>query len=297
MPTLEHLKTRIGTVDVLRSVVRTMKTLAAVSIRQHEKAIQTVADYSKTIEMGLQILFQSGAAEFMELQPAKGGMLGALVLGSDQGLCGRFNEQVATFAREQLRILEPTDQQRYCLCVGERPRSYLEGFGERVDGVIPAPVSVTGILPVVNAILLNIEQWQARHGVTRLVLCGNRLAFGTSCYPELLRLLPFDRAQLGNIAARPWPGTSIPLYTMNRERLFSLLIRHSLFALLFRALAESIAAENASRLASMQAAEKNIEERLDELQLLFRELRQGIITEELLDIVAGFEAMTSGHSR
>jgi F-type H+-transporting ATPase subunit gamma len=73
--------------------------------------------------------------------------------------------------------------------------------------------------------------------------------------------------------------------------LFMSLIREYLFVSLYRAFAESLASENASRLASMQNAEKNIEERLQELNGQFHRQRQMTITEELLDIVAGFEAM------
>ncbi len=171
---------------------------------------------------------------------------------------------------------------------------YLAESGARVDEVISAPVSVTGIIPAVNSLLVTIEQWNTQLGIERVVICYNRLLAGTTCRPEILHLLPFDRDRLRDFASRPWPGTTIPLYTMDRNRLFSLLVRHSLFATLYQVLAESMAGENASRLASMQAAEKNIGERLDELNLRFRDLRQGAITEELLDIVAGFEAMTSG---
>lgn len=69
------------------------------------------------------------------------------------------------------------------------------------------------------------------------------------------------------------------------------LIREFLFVSLFRACAESLASENASRLQSMQRAEKNIEELLDELHHSFHRLRQSTIDEELFDVIAGFEAL------
>jgi F-type H+-transporting ATPase subunit gamma len=293
MPTLENLKTQIGTIDLLQSVVRTMKTLAAVSMRQQEKAIQTLSDYSRTIDMGLSILLNQGAGEIVEQLPVPNGRLGAVIIGSDQGLCGRFNEQVVSFALEKLPNQESEESRRHILCVGRRAQMYLAESGARVDGVISAPVSVTGIIPAVNSLLVTIEEWNVQLGIERVVICYNRLLAGTTCRPEILHLLPFDSDRLREFASRPWPGTTIPLYTMDRNRLFSLLVRHSLFATLYRVLAESMAGENASRLASMQAAEKNIGERLEELNLRFRDLRQGAITEELLDIVAGFEAMTS----
>ena len=80
---------------------------------------------------------------------------------------------------------------------------------------------------------------------------------------------------------------------MDGERLFTKLIRQYLFVSLYRAFAESLASENASRLASMQGAERNIEERLADLNAQFHRQRQMSITEELLDIVAGYEALAA----
>jgi TolA-binding protein len=60
---------------------------------------------------------------------------------------------------------------------------------------------------------------------------------------------------------------------------------------------QSLASENASRIAAMQAAEKNIQERLDELRGSFNQLRQSAITEELLDVVTGFEALSKGRQK
>ncbi len=78
---------------------------------------------------------------------------------------------------------------------------------------------------------------------------------------------------------------------MAQERLFSALFQQHFFLGLYRACAESLASENASRLASMRIAEKNIEERLFDLKAAFQQQRQDTITEELLDIVSGFEAL------
>jgi len=75
------------------------------------------------------------------------------------------------------------------------------------------------------------------------------------------------------------------------------LIREYLFVLLFQACAESLASENASRLAAMQRAEKNIKEILEDLNRTFHRIRQEAIDEELFDVVAGFEALTGAGRR
>lgn len=76
------------------------------------------------------------------------------------------------------------------------------------------------------------------------------------------------------------------------ERTLLALVREYLFVSLFRACAVSLASENASRLAAMQRAEKNIDELLEDLNRTFHRLRQSGIDEELFDVVSGFDALT-----
>ena len=73
--------------------------------------------------------------------------------------------------------------------------------------------------------------------------------------------------------------------------------REYLFVCLFQACAESLAGENAKRLASMQRAEKNIQELLDQIQLRYQQQRLDSIDEELFDVISGFEALAGGMRR
>ena len=83
------------------------------------------------------------------------------------------------------------------------------------------------------------------------------------------------------------------MFTMDAERLFSAVVRQALWSSVYRAAATSLASEHASRPASMQAAQRNIEEHLEEQRGEFRHLRQATATEEMVDIVTGFEASAS----
>ena len=78
----------------------------------------------------------------------------------------------------------------------------------------------------------------------------------------------------------------------DRERTLRALVREYLFVSLFRACAESLASENASRLSAMQRAEKNIDELQEELNRSFHRLRQSNIDEELFDVMSGYEALS-----
>src|SRR5699024_3982401 len=115
--------------------------------------------------------------------------------------------------------------------------------------------------------------------------------------PVSQRLLPLDPQLLHELARRPWRSRSLPHTRLPPERLLAALIRSYLFAEIFRAAAEALVTENAARLARMQQAEESVDEQLEELTAELRRARQDEITTELLDIIAGFEALQARRKR
>jgi F-type H+-transporting ATPase subunit gamma len=285
MKTLEALQRDMDTATDLQSIVRTMKVLAAVSIRQYEKALASLADYNRTVEMGLQAVLRDrrSAAPGRARTPPR---TGAIVFGSDHGLCGRYNESIAAFAIEALE----NAGDRRILAVGSRIEAALRARGEDVEQLFFVPGSVTGITSTVQSLLLRIDDWR-QAGVERVLLFHNAHEQKTAYRAQRRELLPIDPSRFNSGRDRPWPSRSLPVFTMDSGELLRALIRQHLFIVLFSACAESLAGEHASRLISMQVAEKNIQQRLETLTSTYRQQRQNQITEELLDVVSGFEAL------
>ena len=101
------------------------------------------------------------------------------------------------------------------------------------------------------------------------------------------------RAHQVPLSELPWPTGYLPEVMGSGTATLSALLREYLFISLFRACAESLASENASRLAAMERADRNIEELLESLHGTFHRLRQSGIDEELFDVIAGFEALSA----
>jgi F-type H+-transporting ATPase subunit gamma len=299
MKSLEALTAEIESINDLQSVVKTMKALAMVSIRQYETAVAALSDYNRTVEMGLQILLRH---RYFSEQPLmlpqdftnhkKTGTLGVIIFGSDHGLCGQFNEQIASYALEQINQQPEKPENIIVAAVGDRLIPYLEAAKQPVSAQFNLPNSVTVITPMVQSILLMIESWQFS-SFDQIILFYNKSLSSASYRPQSVQLLPMNRQWLQRLEKQAWHGEGLPNFTMNWDDLFSSLVRQYLFVSLYRAFAESLKSENASRLSSMQAAQKNIEERLTELNSQHRHQRQSSITSELLDIVSGFEALNS----
>ena len=128
-------------------------------------------------------------------------------------------------------------------------------------------------------------------GKNDIYLFYNKLKRGVIFEPFQFHLFPLDQEWLKALASKKWPSRNLPLYTIPWDQLFYSFVHQFFYISLYRAFIESMASENASRLTAMQKAEENIEERLDNLNSQFNRQRQNAITEELLDIIAGFEAL------
>jgi len=291
MPTLEGLRHQIETATDLHSIVTTMKTLAAVSIHQYEEAVAALGEYHRTIELGFQILLR-GTPLPSDDSPASGRPL-AILFGSDQGMCGRFNEEIVAFAQPALSDASEKPAP-LLMVVGARAEGPLRERGGDVRHLYEVPSSVSEITNLVQELLPDIERLREHEAVSRLTVYYHRRSSAASFTPFQRQLLPIQPERLAGYRDARWPSPCLPQFASDRGRLFSQLVRQQLFVSLFQACAESLASENASRIAAMQSAEKNIEERLETFQGAFHRLRQSAITEELLEVVSGFEALRAG---
>jgi F-type H+-transporting ATPase subunit gamma len=293
---METLKRRMDNMGDLLAIVKTMKTLAAVNIRQYEHAVEALTDYNRTVELGLRaLLHQMDTLPAAEPTPAAP-TTGIILFGSDQGMCGQFNDQVVNFALAELDRLQLAHTQRILLAIGARAVAALQEHDHPVQVQWAVPGSIEAITPLIHDIVTLIDGWRSQQAMTRVLLFFNRPVSNSAYRPELLTLWPVDWSRLQRLAHEAWPTRLIPMFTMSVDRLLAALLRQYLFVSLYRAFAESLMSENASRMVTMQAAETNIQEHLEDLTMLYHQQRQTAITAELLDIVAGFEALTGAAS-
>jgi len=299
MADLEGLRHAIDTATDLHSVVRTMKSLSMASIHQYEQAMQSLTDYTRNVELGLSVVLRDLPLQPEERpRPSEPGSAVAVVFGSDRGLCGRFNEDLTDFLLERLNGMHIRQEDRQYLTVGTRIDAHLDSHHQARRELFSVPASVMAISETVQRLVLRVEHFYRTLGADRVVLFYNRnLARQSGREPTELRLLPLDSRRLRGLTDEPWPGPTLPGYREPRSGLLAALTRQMIFGFLFRACAESLASEHASRLAAMEVADRNIAEHLQELAQRFRHQRQEIITEELLDLIAGFEALEGEEQR
>jgi F-type H+-transporting ATPase subunit gamma len=205
---------------------------------------------------------------------------------------GQFNDVVADYAIKTLAALPGKPQ---VWAVGERVHARLVDAGLPLMGLFTVPNSVKAITPLVGQIQIESEAHRAKGEYARLYVFHNCPQSGALYKPVSQRLLPLDAEWQQGLAKVRWPTRSLPEVMHGGTGTLRALIREYLFISLFRACAESLASENASRLAAMERADKNIDELLENLHGAFHRLRQSGIDEELFDVISGFEALSVEH--
>ena len=170
---MQSLRRKIDGAGDLEGVVRAMKALAASSIGQYERAVQSLDGYYRTVELGLSAcLRQARPAQVTKVKlPKAEAPVGAVIFGSDQGLVGRFNEVIVDLAVDTLKKLP--GHKRKIWAVGDRVHGLLVDAGLGAPNRLSVPSSVNAITPLVGEILIEIEAAREQHDVVEVYLFHN----------------------------------------------------------------------------------------------------------------------------
>jgi F-type H+-transporting ATPase subunit gamma len=286
MAELRELQRKLESIGSLREVVNAMRNLAAVYVRRAEGALDAMRPYSEVVETALHVALQKRTVARVEGEEAR---CLAVVFGSDQGLCGNYNERlvraVLAFKQEARR---PVD----FAAVGRRASDMLRL--REIEPVLssPAPTSLEGIRAQVPELAAEIFETHSARNATEMAFIYNAYEGMGRSREEVRQVLPpvLDPAA----DARTRAFSYEPLVTTTSSVLLAALMEEYFFIELYRAMLESHSSENGARLLTMTSASSNIDERLGELTKEFQAVRQDTITAELLDVVGGAEALRTG---
>ena len=297
---IASLRHKITSAQDLQSVVSSMKAIASSSIGQYENAVHSLDDYYQTVQLGLVACLSASAQTIglsqSESQPIivnrshnRAPAVGVIVFGSDQGLVGQFNEVMVEFVVDSLATL-PGEKNVWA--VGERVQTRLLDTDLTTEESFELPNSIHTITTLVGKILTVLEEQREQGVIDQVYLFHHRPESDSIYQPVRQQLLPLDDVWQRNLTSIRWPSNNLAQVMPNQDQTRRGFVREYLFVSLFKACAESLASENASRLAAMQRAEKNIDELQKDLNQTFHRLRQSGIDEELFDVLSGFEALS-----
>ena len=284
MQGLQGIKNRIDSAGILQSIVGTMKAHASSNINQFQNAARASLEYRRVLDMSLYVVL-SQEEDIPPLERVDEGKVLHIVFGSDHGLAGRFNERISNFALEKI----PNNEENKIILVGQQIFQRLHNDFD-IHRTFMQPQTTESISTMVNRLLLEMNEIRDSMVIEEIVLYYNRPEEDAIFVETSEILFPINLSELAHNKVT-WKSNRLPIYFAEREKIIPDLIKQYFFITLYRAFCFSLASENASRLTSMQSAEKNIDERLEELNYEYRRERQNSITSELNDVISGFKAI------
>jgi F-type H+-transporting ATPase subunit gamma len=281
MKNLQTLKKSLASARNLFTIVNTMKLHATTNINQFQQAADASMQYRQVLNKALSVVMKKREMPEEVLRRNDGKTI-HVVFSSDHGLCGSFNERIIDYAKE--RIMNGS----ILLVVGEQGLKRLEGY--KVEEFFSVPQTVDGITASVQNLLSELDELREKEKVKEVFLHYNRSSGKQGFREHSEKLFPLELKKIRKEDVK-WKSGAQPTYYMSGERLLSDLLKQYYFITLFRTFCYSLVTENESRIASMTSAKKNIEERMEELEMKYKRLRQDSITEEIRDITSGFHVL------
>lgn len=284
------VRRRLETAASLGDLVTTMKGLASVRVHQYRKTMRALDASTLTLDRAARALLYL-RPELAASQPGPEAGATIVVFGSDRGLCGAFNDRVARFAASDAAEVAAEGAPLRVVAVGRRVARRMRSAGREPDALLSAPSSLDAVDAAVAELLGLIDAHRrAGHG-GKLRLVHARPVGSTSFVPRAVQVLPVASGWMRQLRDRPWDTRKQPMELSDPLELLRGLIRQRMALAFVKAFGSSLAAENAARLAAMDAASRNVEERLARLRARHQSARQAAITAELLDIQSAADAL------
>ncbi|MEN8224674.1 MAG: ATP synthase F1 subunit gamma [Bacteroidota bacterium] len=292
MPNLKEVRTRIESVNSTKQITSAMKLVAASKLRKAQGAILQLRPYAQKLQEFLQGLSagldQSDEAIYSETREIKKVLL--VVVTSNRGLCGAFNSNVIKKADS---LIQTTYKQQYdagnlsLYCIGKKG---IEHFTNHKYPVVAQDPDLFENPDYENALTIaeSLMDDFAGKKYDRIDIIYNQFknaAVQILLTEQFLPILPPED-----------DGSSLKvdyIFEPNKEDIIRELVPKSLKIQFFKAILDSFASEHGARMTAMHMASDNATELLKELKLSYNKARQAAITNEILEIVSGAEALKS----
>jgi F-type H+-transporting ATPase subunit gamma len=304
MATRKEVKNRIASVKNIHKITRAMEMVAAARLRRAEERIANLRPYAQEIrKMTRQVSEAAGTMPDIPVleEREKLNRVGILLVTGDRGLAGSFNTQIIRAGLELQREFESDGAEVVFSVVGRRGNSTLQFRGENVDQTY---VGFTDRPAFANAreIGQDLSSAYMDENLDRVELVYNRYVSPLTQYVRRQTLLPLQQAEVfGEGIPEPEEpedpelaeahSKALWIYEPDPEQLLPQLFREYVDLSVFRALLESTASEHGSRMTAMRNAAENAQDMIGDLTLEMNRVRQSEITQEILEVVGGAEAL------
>jgi len=286
MPSLKDIRKRITSVKSTQQITKAMKMVAAAKLRRAQEAVIQARPYADRLHEvigSLSIRVDPGRHPLLVKREVK--KLEILVITSDRGLCGGYNQNII---REVTHLLEEKMDDAETIQLNIIGRKGLDYFKRRNYSIRKEYRNILGDIDyqVASEVGKEIVSAYEDGEFDQLVMVYNHFRSAISQVVTVQRLLPIEPITVPE-------GTVITdyIYEPTEEAILNQLLPRYIEVQIFRAMLESLASEYGARMTAMESATSNASEMIDKLTLDMNRARQAAITKELMEIVGGAEAL------
>ena len=288
---IEALKRRIKTTEDLREIVNNMKMLSSVSIGQYEQVNSVLDKYRRNLRDAFHaLLIHHGVPNIKAPSNIKNHYL-YILIGSDNGMIGRFNKEKIEAVNNDLKQNHISKQDVMFMILGKRLAMMAEQTGWNLWTCYGMVNSVKAVSGLAGSVILKIDEATRKERVSNVCVWYHTRKNNSSVSLEKREIIPFATENMKKLKAQKWETNNIPMLEVEPQKMFAALVKEMLLVTLSKQINASLAAEHFTRMTNMQNAEKNIDENLAVMNLDYQQQRQEEITDELIDVISGAEAM------
>lgn len=296
MASMRDIKRRKGSIQSTQQITKAMKLVSTVKLqRAKQRAEQSKTYFDCMYETINSVLKRTGGLQHRYLHSGESAKKAVIVITSNRGLAGGYNSNV-------IKLITRGDLKKEDLdiySIGKKGKDALARYGYHIawenSEIIEEP-TYTDAMQLSKKLL---DEFAAGH-IGEIYLAYTYFKNTVVHVPKLMKLLPVETETqdtpvegTGEGAKEEEKKLSIPMnFEPNDEEALDLLIPKYITSLIYGALVEAVASENGARMQAMDSATSNAEEMISDLTLLYNRARQGSITQELTEIIAGAEAIS-----
>lgn len=294
-----EIRTKIANIGKTRKITNAMQHIAFAKLAQTRKRAEAIRPYGRILRSMMARLVRVDPDYQPSLMARRlpAHRIGMIVVTTDKGLCGPLNTRLLHHVVTQLVSWQQARREVSLTVVGGRGLAVLGRAGFRIQAHVPCGCEFEHSEELLGTMSVPILQF-IRGEIDELYVATNRFVNTLNYEPVVSRFLPLD-GELVGVPEHLQPPAPMReghapvdyVYEPNEQETVDALLRRYVETIIYQAVAENAACEQAARMTAMKAATENADHRIEELTLQYHKARQEAITRELIEIVAGAEAI------
>lgn len=288
MANVKEIRTKISSVQSTQKITKAMEMVAASKMRKTQDRMSASRPYAETIR---EVISHVASAKmevkhpFLVEREAK--RVGYLVISTDRGLCGSLNINLFKKVLTDIKQWHSQNVESEMVVIGAKAAAFFGNMKLKVTAQVTGMGDSPNLADLIGPVRVMIEAYRSGE-IDRIYIVNNKFINTMTQEPQIQQLLPLPHAEQSPLDERPWDY----LYEPDPEYLLGVLLRRYIESQVYQGVVENLACEQAARMIAMKAATDNGSNLINDLQVVYNKVRQSSITNELIDIVSGANAVS-----